>query len=234
MRFSFPEFPDQDRVRTGTLRPSRYGVASLTVDADTVIVGKSVTLAWTAKDSSGDVLTDSLLAGRRPTWESGQASIATVNATSGSVKGVAGGSAGITASLEAGRATASVLVIPDITGTYTLKQENGVTVPGVTWADTVYSITTHSGSVTPRDDGTFSYSRSATGTNLKTQKTYAEGGGGSGTYTVDATGTSLTFQVTVQEGAPLTFGGGSVAGNILTLVVVTPDGNGSAVLQKSP
>jgi len=234
VRFSFPEFPDQDRVRTGTLLPSRYGVASLTVTADTVIVGKSVTLVWTAKDSTGDLLTDSLLAGRRPAWETGQAGTATVNASSGSVTGVAGGTAGITASLEAGKATASVLVIPDITGTYTLMQENGVTVPGITYQDSIYSITTSGGSVTLREDGTFSYSRSATGTNLATHKTYSEGGAGSGTYTVNATGTSLTFQVTAVEGTPLTFGGGSVAGNVLSLAVQTPEGAGSAVLQKSP
>jgi outer membrane lipoprotein SlyB len=234
VRFKFPELPDQDRVRTGTLRPSRYGVASLTVAADTVMVGKSTTLIWTAKDSSGDVLTDSLLAGRHPTWQSGQTGIATVNATSGSVTGVAGGSAGVSASLEAGRATASVLVIPDITGTYVLRQENGVTVPGVTWADTIYSIKTNGGSVTLRDDGTFSFSRSATGTNLKTHLTYDEGGGGSGTYTVNATGTAITFQVTAQEGVPMTFGDGTVSGNILSLAVRTPEGSGSAVLEKSP
>lgn len=234
VRFSFTDFPDQDRVKTGTLRPSRYGVASLTVDADTVMVGKSTTLTWTAKDSTGDVLTDSLLAGRRPTWQSGQTGIATVNSASGSITGVAGGSASISASLEAARVTASVLVIPDITGTYTLKEENGVTVPGVTWADTIYSIKTTGGSVTLREDRTFSFSRSAVGTNLATKKTYDESGSGSGTYTVDATGTAITFQVTAQEGVPLTFGGGAVSGNVLTLAVQTPDGGGSAVLEKSP
>ena len=56
-------------------------------------------------------------------------------------------------------------MIPDITGTYTLKEENGVTVPGVTWADTIYSIKTTGGSVTLREDRTFSFSRSAVGTN---------------------------------------------------------------------
>jgi outer membrane lipoprotein SlyB len=234
VRFSFPEFPDQDRVRTGTLRPDHYTVASLAVVPDTVLVGKSATLLWTARDSSGDVLTDSLLAGRRPSWESGQVHIATVNSTSGTVTGVAGGSASINATLETGHVATSVLVVPDISGTYTLKEENGVVVPGVTYADTIYSITTTGGSVTLRADGTFSYSRSATGTNLATNKTYDEGGAGSGTYTVNATGTALTFQVTAQEGVPLTFGGGSVNGTTLSLAVQTPEGNGSAVLQKSP
>ena len=235
VRFSFPDFPDQDRVRTGMLRPSRYGVASLSVTADTVIVGKSVTLAWAARDTSGDLLTDSLLAGRRPTWETAQAGTAKVNASSGSVTGVAGGTAGITATLEAGKATASVLVIPDITGTYTLKQENGYAVPGVTYQDSIYSITTSGGSVTLREDGTFSYARSAVGTNLATHKTYSEGGAGSGTYTVDASGTSLTFQVTQVEGTPLIFGAGAVNGNTLTVAVQGgPENSGSAVLEKSP
>lgn len=234
VRFKFPEFPDQDRVRSGVLRPSRYVVAALAVTSDTVVVDKSVTLVWAARDSSGDLLTDSLLAGRKPTWQSAQTTIATVGATTGSVRGVAGGSAAITASLETGQATATVLVIPDITGTYTLKEENGVAVPGVTYADTVYTITTLSGSVTLRADGTFSFVRSATGTNTSTHMNYDEGGAGSGTYTVNATGTALTFQVTAQEGVPLTFGAGAVSGNTLTVGVTTPEGSGSAVLMKSP
>jgi uncharacterized protein YcfJ len=234
VRFKFPEFPDQDRVRSGLLRPSRYVVAALEVTPDTVVVDRSVTLVWAARDSSGDRLTDSLLAGRKPTWESAQTSIATVGATSGSVHGVTGGSAAITASLETGHATATVLVIPDITGTYTLKEENGFGVPGVTYADTVYTITTSSGSVTLRADGTFSFVRAATGTNTKTHVNYDEGGAGSGTYTVNATGTALTFEVTAQEGVPLTFGSGSVSGNTLTIGVTTPEGSGSAVLVKSP
>lgn len=236
VRFSYPDFPDQDRARSGTLRPSRYVVAGLTLTpaGDTVMVGKQVTFEWSASDSSGDVLTDSLLAGRKPTWKTNAASIATVGAASGTVTGVSGGSAGITAELESGSTTTDVLVVPDITGTYTLVMENGVTVPGVTYEDSIYSIETTSGSVTLREDGTFSYVRSATGTNLATNKTYDEGGSGGGTYTVNATGTAITFETIEQDGVPISFGSGSVSGNILTLGVQTPEGGGSATLQKQP
>lgn len=236
VRFSYPDFPDQDRARSGTLRPSRYVVAGLTLTpaADTVMVGKQVTFEWSASDSSGDVLTDSLLAGRKPAWKTSAASIATVGAASGTVTGVSAGTAGITAELESGRTTTDVLVIPDITGTYSLVMENGVTVPGVTYEDSIYSIETTSGSVTLREDGTFSYVRSATGTNLATNKTYDEGGSGGGTYTVNATGTAITFETVEQDGVPITFGSGSVSGNILTLGVQTPEGGGSATLEKQP
>jgi hypothetical protein len=177
VRFTYPGFPDQERTLAGVLRPSQYVVAGLTLtpSADTVMVGNGTTITWAARDSSGDVLTDSLLAGRKPAWTSEQPSIATVGASSGTVTGVSGGTATITAALEEGRASASVLSVPDITGTYTLVTENGVTVPGVTYEDSVYRIVTSSGSVTLRADGTFGYSRSATGTNLLTNETYAEG-----------------------------------------------------------
>jgi hypothetical protein len=236
VRFSYPDFPDQDRARSGTLRPSRYVVAGLTLTpaADTVPVGEQITFEWTASDSSGDVLTDSLLAGRKPTWKTSAASIATVGTTSGTVTGVSGGTAGITAELESGSATSDVLVVPDITGTYTLVTENGVTVPGVTYEDSIYSIVTTSGSVTLRADGTFSYVRSATGTNLATNMTYDEGGSGGGTYTVNATGTAITFETIEQDGVPITFGSGSVGGDILTIGVQTPEGGGSATLRKQP
>jgi hypothetical protein len=234
VRFAYPNFPDQERTRTGLLRPSKYVVAGLTLTpaVDTVMVGKGITLTWAARDSSGDVLTDSLLAGRKPTWTTDRASIATVGATSGAVTGVGGGTANITAVLETGRASASVLVIPDITGTYTLVTENGVTIPGVTYQDSVYRIVTHGGSVTLREDGTFGYGRSATGTNVRTNKTYDEGGSGSGTYTVNATGTAITFQTIEQQGAPITIGSGVVNGTTLTISVQSPEGAGTATLRK--
>jgi hypothetical protein len=234
VRFSFAGFPDQDRVRTAKLRPAKYTVASLilTPAVDTVMVGKSATITWAARDSSGDVLPDSLLLGRMPAWTSASTNIATVGATSGTVSGVSAGGATINAVLETGRATASVLVVPDITGTYTLTTENGIRIPGIVYQDSVYKIETSSGSVTLRADGTFGYSRSAKGTNVKTNLTYNEGGSGSGKYIVNATGTGLTFEVTASEGVPTTFGAGSVNGNVLSVSVTTPTGSGSATLTK--
>ena len=236
VRFSYPGFPDQDRERSGMLRPSRYVVAGLTLTpaADTVPVDGQMTFEWTASDSSGDVLTDSLLAGRKPTWKTSAANIATVDAAGGTVTGKSGGTAGITAELETGRATGAVLVVPDITGTYTLLTENGITLPGVTWEDSTYKIVSSGGSVTLRADGTFSYVRLATGTNLFNNETFDEGGSGSGTYTVDATGTGITFATIEQDGTPISFGSGTVNGDMLTVSVQTPEGGGSATLRRQP
>jgi hypothetical protein len=233
VRFSYPGFPDQDRARTAMLRPARYTVAGIDVTpaVDTVMVGKSAGLTWAAKDSSGDVLTDSLLAGRSPTWSTSSAAVATVGAT-GSVSGVAVGTATITAALETGRGTSTMLVFPDITGTYTLKQENGVVIPGIVFEDSIYRIRTTSGSVTLRADGTFGFVRAAIGTNLKTNVSYDEGGSGGGTYVINAGGAAIQFTTTEQAGVPLTFGTGFVDGKTLTISVVTPDGAGSAVLVK--
>jgi hypothetical protein len=236
VRFSFTGFPDQERTLGGLLRPGRYAVAALTLTpaVDTVPVGQGTTIAWTASDSTGDVLTDSLLAGRMPAWTSAQPEVATVGATSGTVTGVSGGTASITAELEQGRATASVLSVPDITGTYTLVSENGVAIPGVTWQDSTYTIVTSGGSVTLRADGTFGYSHSATGTNAVGGATFDEGGSGGGTYTVNASGTAITFQTVEQEGVPISFGSGTILDGTLTVSVTTPDGAGSATLQKQP
>ncbi|HEX3157645.1 MAG TPA: hypothetical protein VHQ45_03965 [Gemmatimonadaceae bacterium] len=236
VRFAFANFPDQERTLSGLLRPSRYTVAGLTLTpaVDTVMVGQSATITWAASDSSGDVLTDSLLAGRRPTWSSESPNVATVGVTSGAVKGVSGGTAGITAELETGRATMSVLSVPDITGTYTLVTENGVAVPGVTFEDDIYRIETSAGSVTLRADGTFGYSRSAIGTNLATGKKFNEGGSGGGTYTVNESGTAITFETTEQEGTPITFGSGGIHDGTLSVSVQSPEGAGGATLQKQP
>jgi hypothetical protein len=236
VRFTFPNFPDQERTLSGLLRPSRYTVAALTLApaVDTVPVGRSTTIAWTASDSTGDLLTDSLLAGRKPSWSSAQPSIATVGATSGTVTGVRGGTASITAELETGSATASVLSVPDITGTYRLVSENGIAVPGVVWEDSTYTIVVSGGSVTLRADGTFGYSHDATGTNAFGGETFDEGGSGGGTYTVNEAGTAITFETTHQEGEPFSFGSGTIVDGTLTVSVSTPDGSGSATLQKQP
>src|SRR5690606_5277756 len=99
VRFSFGGLPDQEQELGGTLRPSKYTVASLqlTPAIDTVLVGTSVSFEWAAADSSGDILTDSLLLGRKPTWTSGSPTVATVGASSGSVTGKQAGNAMIEA-----------------------------------------------------------------------------------------------------------------------------------------
>jgi hypothetical protein len=51
---------------------------------------------------------------------------------------------------------------------------------------------------------------------------------------VNATGTAITFQTTEQEGVPVTFGSGVVSGTTLSVSVQTPEGAGSATLEKQP
>ena len=234
VRFSYPGFPDQQRTLTGLLQPARYTVASLAIDpaADTIFVDRQATFAWTASDSSGDVLTATQLAGRAPTWTSASETVATVGATTGTVTGKGAGTTTLAAALETGRGTATVRVVPDIAGTYVLQSIGGVAVPGVTYEDTVYVIRTTGGSVQLREDGTFGYSLSATGTNVHTNATYDEGGSGGGTYRVSDDGTAFTFETTAQEGTPVSFGTGFVSGGTLTVVVTTPDGGGTAILVK--
>lgn len=234
VRFSYPGFPDQERTLGGLLQPARYTVASLAITpaADTIFVDRQTTFSWAASDSSGDVLTEAQLAGRVPTWTTASPTVATVGASTGTVTGRDAGTTTVTADLEKGRGTATVRVVPNIAGTYMLQSIGGVSIPGTTYADTVYVIQTTGGSVQLRDDGTFSYSLSATGTNIKTNVSYDEGGSGGGTYRVSDDGSAFTFETTQQAGTPVTFGTGFVSGNTLTVVVSTPDGGGTGILIK--
>jgi alpha-tubulin suppressor-like RCC1 family protein len=81
-------------------------VASVTValSPGTLLVGSTVQLTATTKDSAGNVLT-----GRAVTWASSDTAVATVSAT-GLVTGVAVGSAMITATAEGKNGTAAVTV----------------------------------------------------------------------------------------------------------------------------
>ena len=122
--------------------------------------------------------------------------------------------------------------MPNIAGTYMLQSIGGVAIPGTTYEDSVYVIETTSGAVQLRDDGTFSYSIGATGTNTRTNLSYDEGGSGGGTYRVSDDGTAFTFETIEQQGTPISFGSAFVSGNTLTVVVSTPDGGGTGILIK--
>jgi hypothetical protein len=167
VKLSITGAKDTERQVIGTLRPARYFVASLTVvpAQDTVLQARTRTLSFTARDSSSDVLTDSLLLGRRPVWSSGTGATATVGSSSGVVTGIRPGTVTISAELEGGRASASVIVLPDVTGTYTLKSLNGKSIPGETYSDSTYVINTTGGTLTLRADKTFSFGVGATGRN---------------------------------------------------------------------
>jgi uncharacterized protein YjdB len=101
-------------VITVTLVP----VASVTVSPTTasVMVGATQQLAATAKDASGSVLT-----GRSITWSSSNTTLATVNASTGLVTGIAaGGPVTITATTEGKSGTGSITVTPVPVATVTV------------------------------------------------------------------------------------------------------------------
>src|SRR5216684_1430396 len=81
-------------------------VASVTValSRGTLLVGSTVQLTATTKDSAGNVLT-----GRAVTWASSNEAVATVNST-GLATGVAAGQATITATSEGQSGTAAITV----------------------------------------------------------------------------------------------------------------------------
>src|SRR5205823_1334978 len=91
-------------VVTVTLVP----VASVAISpaTATILVGQTLQLTATPKDSAGGTLT-----GRTVTWTSGNTSLATVS-TSGHVTGVAARSATITATSEGKTSTAAITVTP--------------------------------------------------------------------------------------------------------------------------
>ena len=95
---------------TASVTVTAIPVASVTVSPATagVQVGSTVQLTATPRDANGNVLN-----GRSITWSSGAASIATVS-SSGLVRGVAAGSATITATSEgqSGTSTITVTVVP--------------------------------------------------------------------------------------------------------------------------
>ena len=87
-----------------TVTPAAVASVTLSPPSATVLVGQTVQLSATTKDSAGNVLS-----GRTVTWTSGNSSIAAVSA-SGLVTGVGLGSATITATSEGQSSTASITV----------------------------------------------------------------------------------------------------------------------------
>lgn len=233
--FTYPNLPVQTRPLTATLRPARYAVAQLLVapQLDTIYVSASTTLQWFARDSTGDSLTVGEIAGRTPTWTSQSPDLATVGSSSGTVRGTAMGSATIRGVMGTGEATATVLVWFNYTGSYTLLTLNGITLPGTTFDDSLYTIETTGGGLSISADSTFTYSISALGKNKRNTETFDEGGSGRGTYTVGANGTALVFTTIETAGTPVSFGTGFIQNGIMTASVSTPDGAGSVTLRKN-
>lgn len=122
VQFAPPGLPVQSVGRTVLVRPKVYGIASIAVAPleTTIDIGAATTFAATARDSSGNVMTSSMLSGRQPTWTSSATTIADINTTSGLATGKAAGSTTITAvsSGKQGSATLTVRPIPDSTAFY--------------------------------------------------------------------------------------------------------------------
>lgn len=234
--FEYEGFPSQRRSLTAVLKPVRYVVADLGITSalDTVFVLGNTTLSWTASDSSGDVLTEEELEGREPTWTSMTADLATVGATSGVVSGVAPGAATIRGRLEEGEVMAPVDVWFNFVGGYSLETMNGIDIPGITYEDSTYTINTLGGGVGIADDGTFTFSHGALGTNIPGGETFDEGGSGHGTYTVGDFGRALLFTTIEQLGAQVSLATGFIHANgVMEASVLSPEGSAAITLRKN-
>ncbi|HEX5385193.1 MAG TPA: Ig-like domain-containing protein [Gemmatimonadales bacterium] len=219
-------------------------VATVTVSPNpsTVQVGSTVQLSTTLKDADGNVLT-----GRGVTWSSNNSGVATVSAT-GLVRGIAAGSATITATSEGksgGSAltvsaaplapVASVTVSPDPAGvvvgatvqlTATLKDAGGNVLTGraVTWSSSNTSVAT----VSPSGDVT----GVAAGTATITAASEGRSGGASltvspvpvATVTVTPNPASVQTGATVQLTATLK----DADGNVLSGRTVTWSSNATS------
>jgi hypothetical protein len=230
VQLAIPGVPPQARPLQRVLRPARYTVRSLAVSpiTDSVRVRGVNTVSWAARDSSGDVLSDSLLLGRRPAWTSADPSVATVINCCGVVSGVAMGTTAITARLEEGSSVQILKVLLDVTGSYALKSLNGKAVPGETFRDSTYVINTTGGGLTIRENYTFGFGVGATGRNLKNTQTFDESSSGGGTYTVS--GNTISFFVVPKAGENLvSVGTATLVGNRLTVAFSARDSDGEVV-----
>ena len=95
-------------VSAVTVPPTTIAVAtvSMSVAADSIVVGGSAQLVATPKDAAGSPLT-----GRTITWASSKPTVASVS-TSGLVKGLTAGTASITATVDGKVGTTAMLVAP--------------------------------------------------------------------------------------------------------------------------
>lgn len=230
VQLAIPGVPPQSRPLQRVLQPARYTVRSLSVSpiTETIRVREVKTITWTARDSSGDVLTEALLLGRRPSWTSADPKIATVVNCCGIVSGEAPGTTAITGRLEEGSTVQILEVLPDVTGTYTLKSLNGKSIPGETYSDSTYVINTTGGTLTLRADKTFSFGVGATGRNRSNGQTFNESSSGGGTYTVS--GNTISFFVVPKTGENLiSVGSASLVGDRLTVSFSARDSDGEVV-----
>ncbi|HEY9461690.1 MAG TPA: Ig-like domain-containing protein [Vicinamibacterales bacterium] len=113
------------------LPPSLVASLSLTLNASTIEVGGVAQGTVTAKDSSGDAVT-----GLPTTWATSDGKIASVSPT-GSVTGVALGTATISATVDGKTATAPITVAPPAVATVTIVLNPDLIVGDTTTAQTI-------------------------------------------------------------------------------------------------
>jgi len=140
-----------------TVTPAPIATITLAPAPASVIVGQTVALTATARDSRGNVLT-----GRTITWSSSNAGVASV-AQTGVVTGVAAGTATITASAEGKSATSTVTVSPAPVATVTVTLASGTLAIGQTTTAT-FVARSASGQVLTGRSGVWSSTNVAVGT----------------------------------------------------------------------
>ncbi len=167
-----------------------------------------------------------LMVGRVPDWSSSSTGIATIDAA-GVLKSVDNGA--VIATAKAGSKQDTATVLSALTGSYALKELNGILIPGETYRDSLYVITTSSGSLSLGGGGTFGYSVAAQGANVRNAQKFDEGSAGSGTYKV--TGSSVRFFLVQKTGAIDSLSVMSVSKNEMSGSAVS-DGEGASVKLK--
>lgn len=133
---------------TATVAPPQVASVEVAPAQATIAAGETVTLAATARDAGGDVIT-----GRPVTWSTGSAAVATVSAA-GVVTGEApGGPVTITATIEgvAGTAAISVTAAPGPRLAFHVQPQDGTA--GVQLAAVHVAVVNADGEVLPDDQG---------------------------------------------------------------------------------
>ena len=168
-----------------------------------------------------------LMVGRVPDWFSSSSAIATIDAA-GVLKSVDNGA--VIATAKAGSKQDTSTVLSALTGSYVLTELNGILIPGETYRDSLYVITTSSGSLSLGSGGTFGYSVGAVGANVRNTLKFDEGSAGSGSYKV--TGSSVRFVLVQKTGKIDSLSVMSVSKNEMRGSAVSEDGSAGVKLKK--
>ena len=205
-------------------------VASVTVSAasSSIQVGATTTVTAVMKDSSGTALQ-----GRSVTWSSSNQSVATVDATSGVVTGVAPGTVTITGMSEGKTGTTTITVAPTPVATVTISPPNPSVVEHQTTALTAVTKDANGNTLSGR---TVTWSVTPTSVATINANTGVVTGVSAGTATVTATSETksgtATLTVTPAPVATVTVAAPSgpiVVGQTVTLTDTVKDAAGNVL-----